>query len=135
MNNLPLSTIIYHSRRNRGCFEFASLDKLVYDDIEGILHITRIVVDRHGLTTHDRQRRQCARIPHVKNGRPSQKLFPLEIRCVDTEEDKVQSARGGEGKTDTSQRVTSKKASAVIGNKRIGQYLEEEYGTLANGGS
>ena len=91
------------------------------------------MVDRQGLTTHDRQRRQCARIPHVKNGRPSQKLFPLEIRCV--EEDKVQSARGGEGKTDTSKTVTSKKASAVIGNKRIGWHRQEEYGTLANGGS
>ena len=82
-----------------------------------------------------------ARVLHVKNGKRSlierslQKLFPLEIWCADTEEDKVKSARGGEGKTDTSQRVTPKKASAVIANERIGQYFEDEYDTLANGGS
>ena len=82
-----------------------------------------------------------ARVLHVKNGkqssieRPLQKLFPLEIRCADSEENKLKSARGGEAKTDTSQKITSKRASAVIANERIGQYLEEEYGTLANGGS
>ncbi|CAB4021198.1 Hypothetical predicted protein [Paramuricea clavata] len=73
-----------------------------------------------------------ARVLRVKNGkrniidRPLQKLYPLEIRCANTEEDKVKPARGDEGKTETFERTTPKRAAAVIANDRIGQYFEDE---------
>ncbi|CAB4007204.1 Pro-Pol poly [Paramuricea clavata] len=73
-----------------------------------------------------------ARVLRVKNGkrniidRPLQKLYPLEIRCANTEEDKVKPARGDEGKIETFERTTPKRAAAVIANDRIGQYFEDE---------
>jgi hypothetical protein len=69
-----------------------------------------------------------ARVLHVKNGkrilidRPLQKLYPLEIRYVNEDEDQVKPARGDEGKTDG----LKVRAAAVVANDGIGQYFEDE---------